>query len=342
MKAVYFEQHGGTDVLKYGERPVPEISENEVMVRLKAASVNHLDIWVRQGMPAIPIALPHISGCEGSGIVESVGSSVHNVHPGDCVIVAPGIPCGRCRFCASGWDSACPEYRMVGFQADGCFAEFVKAPVTNIIPISKKFSFEEWASVPLVFLTAWHMLITRAELKPGETVLVQAAGSGIGIAAIQVARTAGARVVATAGTDEKLKKARALGAHEGINYKREDVAKRVLEITEGRGADIVFEHVGPETWESSMKSLSKLGRVVTCGATSGPKIEIDLRFLFMRQTSILGSYMGGRAELDRVLELFRLGELKPVVDKTFPLKETREAQEYMLERKNFGKIVVRI
>lgn len=342
MKAVYFEKHGDVDVLQYGERPNPQISDTEVLVRLRTASINHLDIWVRQGMPGVPIPLPHILGNEGAGEVEAVGKSVRNVKPGDRVLVAPGLSCGECRYCTSGWDSACAQYKLIGFQVDGCYAEWVKAPSRNVIPISKKFSFEEWASIPLVFITAWHMLITRAQLKPGETVLVQAGGSGIGIAAIQIAKLSGATVITTAGSEDKLKKAKGLGADYGINYKNEDVPKRVHEITHGKGADVVFEHVGPETWEGSLKSLAKLGRLVTCGATSGPKVEIDLRFLFMRQFSILGSYMGGRHELDRVLDLMESGKLKPVVDKIFALKDAREAQKYMLDRKNFGKIVLKI
>ncbi len=342
MKAVYFDTHGGVDVLKYGDRPDPVISDNEVLVRLKAASINHLDIWVRQGLPGIPIPLPHILGNEGAGEVAAVGKNVKHVKPGDRVLVTPGLNCGECTYCSAGWDSACPQYKLTGFQVDGCYAELVKAPAHNILPISKKFSFEEWASIPLVFITAYHMLFTRAGLKTGETVLVQAGGSGIGIAAIQLAKQAGARVITTAGSDEKLAKAKSLGADFGINYKKEDTAKRVLDITGGKGVDVVFEHIGPETWDASMKCLGKLGRLVTCGATSGPKVEIDLRFLYMKQLTILGSYMGGRRELDKALALFEAGKLKPVVDKIFPLKDARAAHEYMLDRKNFGKIVLTV
>ena len=342
MKAVYFDQHGNVDILQYGDRPDPVLGEGEVLVRLRASSINHLDIWVRQGLPGIQIPLPHILGNEGAGEVAAVGKGVTQVKVGDNVLVTPGISCGECTACASGWDSACPQYKLIGFQIDGTNAEFVKAPARNVIPISKKLSFEEWASIPLVFITAWHMLITRAQLKPGETVLVQAGGSGIGIAAIQIAKLTGAEVITTAGSDEKLKRAKSLGADYGIDYKQEDVAKRVHEITKGKGADVVFEHVGPETWGSSMKSLAKLGRLVTCGATSGPKVEIDLRFLYMRQFTIMGSYMGSRFELDRILELVEAGKLKPVIDKIFALKDAKAAHEYMLNRKNFGKIMLKI
>lgn len=342
MKAVFFETHGDPDVLEFGERPDPKIFDNEVLVRVKACALNHLDIWTRQGMPGVSIPLPHILGCDSAGVVESIGRSVKHVKPGDPVVIAPGLPCGTCSYCASGWDSMCPEYRIMGFQVDGGYAELVKAPSQNILPISKKLSFEEWASIPLVFLTAWHMLLTRAGLKPGETVLVQAAGSGVGIAAIQVAKLTGASVIATAGSDPKLKKARELGADHTVNYSKEDVAEKVREITKGKGVDVVFEHVGPATWDGSMKSLGKLGRLVTCGATSGPKVELDLRFLFMRQYAILGSYMGGRAELVRVLEEVEAGKLRPVIDKVFALKDARAAHVHMLDRKNFGKIVLKV
>ncbi|MBI4970781.1 MAG: zinc-binding dehydrogenase [Candidatus Omnitrophica bacterium] len=342
MKAVYFDHHGDVNVLQYGDRPDPVVGERDVLVRLKAASINHLDIWVRQGMPGVTIPLPHILGNEGAGEVAAVGKLVTHVKPGDHVLVAPGMCCGECDYCAEGWDSACAQYKLIGYQIDGCYAELVKAPARNVIPISNKLSFKEWASIPLVFITAWHMLITRAKLQPGETVLIQAAGSGIGIAATQIAKLTGATVIATAGSDEKLKRAKSLGADYGINYSKEDTAEKVRDITKDHGVHVVFEHVGPATWPSSMKSLAKLGRLVTCGATSGAKVELDLRFLFSRQFTILGSYMGGRFELDKVLELIEAGKLKPVIDKTFPLKDARAAHEHMLDRKNFGKIVLEI
>lgn len=342
MKAVVFYEHGGVDKLKYTDVPAPEISPFEVLVRVRACALNHLDIWVRQGMPGVRIPLPHIPGCETAGEVSRVGTQVKGINVGDRVLVAPGICCGRCHFCLSNWDSLCSEYKIMGYQVDGGYAEFVKAPWENIIHISDRLSLEEWASIQLVFLTAWHMLVTRANLKVGETVLVHAAGSGVGSAAIQVAKLLGARVIATAGNAEKLDKAKELGADDVINYTKEDFPTVVKQLTNQRGVDVVFEHIGPETWQKSLASLSKGGRLVICGATSGPTVEVDLRFLFVKQLSIFGSYMGSRKELFDVLKLVEEGKLKPVIDTTFPLKDAAKAQQHMLDRKQFGKIVLAI
>ncbi|MGR3310775.1 MAG: zinc-binding dehydrogenase [Candidatus Brocadiales bacterium] len=340
MKAVVFYEHGGLDKLKYTDVPEPEISPFEALVRVRACALNHLDIWCRQGMPGIRIPLPHISGCETAGEISKVGAQVKDINVGDRVLVAPGICCGRCHYCLSGWDSLCNEYKIIGYQVDGGYAEFVKAPCENIIRISDRLSFEEWAAVPLAFLTAWHMLGTRANLKVGEAVLVHAAGSGIGSAAIQVAKLLGARVIATAGSAKKLDKAKELGADDVVDYTKEDFSKVVKQLTNQKGVDVVFEHIGPETWQKSLASLSKGGRLVTCGATSGPIVEVDLRFLFVKQLSILGSYMGSRKELLDVLKLIEEGKLKPVIDTIFPLKDAVKAQECMLDRKQFGKIVL--
>ena len=340
MKAVVFEQHGGIDRLKLAEIAVPKIRPHEVLVRVRACALNHLDIWVRQGIPGVSIPLPHVLGCESSGVVEEFGGKVTGIAKGQRVLIAPGLCCGSCSYCQKGWDSACDEYKIMGYQVDGGYAEFVKCPAENIIPISEKWSFEEWASVPLVFLTAWHMLVTRAGLQPGETALVHAAGSGIGIAAIQVAKMLGAKVFATARGEEKLAMAKSLGADHVMDYGKEDFAHAVRRLTGGKGVDVVFEHIGPETWEKSLASLSKMGRLVTCGATSGPMVAMDLRFLFVRQLSILGCYMGGRKELTEVLKLVEAGKLKPVVDKVFPLDQAAAAQQRMLDRQNFGKIVL--
>jgi len=341
MKAIQFDQHGTPDVLQLKDVPQPSLGPHDVEIKLHASGLNHLDIWVRQGLPGITIPLPHTLGCDGAGEVTRVGSAVKKIQPGLRAVVSPGMSCLRCEYCASGWDSLCPEYRMLGFQVDGTYAEYVKAPEANIIPVSDQWSFEEWAAAPLVFLTAWHMLMTRAGLKTGETVLIQAAGSGVGSAAIQIAKLSGARVITTCGQDWKVEKAQALGADLVIQYQKEDVAKQVSEFTDGRGADVVFEHIGPDTWQQSLASLAKGGRLVTCGATSGPEVKIDLRFLFMRQQNILGSYMGGKKELLDVIKLLDAGKLQPIVDKTFPLKDARKAHEHMLGRNHFGKIVLK-
>lgn len=340
MKATVITSHGGLEVFQYTERPTPTVGPKDVLVRVKACALNHLDIWTRQGMPGVAIPMPHILGCDVAGIVERVGERVRNVKVGQRVIIAPGQPCGKCAWCKRGRDSLCREFRILGFQTDGGYAEYVAAESRHVIPISGKWSFEEWAAVPLVFLTAWHMLMTRAGLQRGETVLIQAAGSGVGSAAIQIARWAGARVITTAGSDAKLQRAKALGAHEAINYTAEDVTERVKALTDGRGADVSFEHIGPQTWNASLKSLGRGGRLVTCGATTGPKVELDLRFFYTRELSVAGCYMGGRQELERVLKLVAAGKLKPVVDSVFPLRDAAKAHEKMLSRDHFGKIIL--
>lgn len=340
MRAVFFREHGGVEKLEYGYLPEPTPGPGEVLVRVKACALNHLDIWTRQGMPGVKIPLPHILGCDIAGEVAKLGHGVRGISIGKKVVVAPGISCGHCPSCRTGWDSLCREYKIMGLQVNGGYAEYVKAPARNLIPVSKKRTLEEWAAVPLVFLTAWHMLVTRAGLKKGETVLIHAAGSGVGSAAIQVAKYLGAKVFTTVGSDEKIKRAKALGADEVINYEKKDFSLEVKRLNRGRGMDVVFEHIGPATFQKSIASLARKGRLVTCGVTSGPLVNLDLRFLFIRQLSIFGSYMGGRQELGKVIRRVERGRFKPVVDQVFPLREAREAHERMLERKNFGKIVL--
>lgn len=342
MKATVFKEHGSVDKLVYTDFTEPEISSSEVLVKVKACGINHLDIWVREGMPGVTLPLPHILGCEIAGEIEGIGCEikVKDLSIGQRVLIAPGISCGKCEFCLSSNDSLCHEFKIMGFQVNGGYAEYAKAPVENIIPISDKLSFEDWAAVPLVFLTAWNMLKTRGNLATGETVLIHAAGSGIGSAAIQIARLSGADVITTVGSDEKLEKARELGANHVINHSKEDFADKVNEFTDGKGVDLVFEHIGPETWEKSMLCLKRGGRIVTCGATSGPTVILDIRFLFAQQLSISGCYMGSRSELLKILNLIESGRLKPVVDSVFPLEDAEAAQTKMLDRKQFGKIVL--
>ncbi|MBI5756512.1 MAG: zinc-binding dehydrogenase [Nitrospirae bacterium] len=342
MKASIFREFGGPEKLVYEDVPVPSIGRDEVLVRVRACALNHLDIWVRQGIPAYKLFLPHISGCDISGVVESVGDDVDitRIKQGGRVIIAPGLSCFKCSYCLSGMDNLCETFRIIGGQVDGGYAEYAKAPAINIIPIPDGISFEEAAAFPLTFLTSWHMLLERARLAPGEDVLIIGAGSGIGTAAVQIAKLAGARVIATAGSDEKLELAKKLGADEIINHSREDFSQRVKEITNGRGVDVVFEHVGHATWDKSMASLAKNGRLITCGATTGPEVKIDLRYVFMRQQTIMGSIMGTRRELLQITNLIGQGKLKPVIDSTYPLSDARKAQERMLNRENFGKIIL--
>jgi len=309
---------------------------------VRACALNHLDLWLRRGLPSMEIPLPHIPGSDIAGEVAKVGEGVARVKPGERVLLAPGISCGQCEACLAGRDNFCRDYTLFGAGVDGGCAEYVVSPAVNVIPIPAKLTFEEAAAIPLVFLTAWHMLITRAQLRPGETVLVLGAGSGVGSAAIQIAKVAGARVIATAGSEAKLQKARELGAGDWIDHSKQDIAQEVKRLTNRRGVDVVFEHVGAATWEKSIRSLAPGGRLVTCGATTGYDGKIDIRYLFTRHLSILGSFMGSKAELYAVLELFERGLLKPVIDRVLPLEKCAEAHSRLENREQFGKIVLKV
>lgn len=342
MKAVVFHEHGGPEKLKYEDRPEPTIKPDEVLLRVKACALNHLDIWIRQGIPAYQIPLPHISGSDVSGLVERVGSLAKDVKIGQKVFVSPGLSCGECPECQAGHDNLCASYGLVGAKTDGGYAEFVAVPGRNIVSIPPSLTFEQAAAFPLVSVTAWHMIVTLAGLGKAETALIMGAGSGVGSMAIQIARYIGARVITTVGSDDKAKKAMVIGADEVINHATEDVAKRVSELTGGRGVDVVIEHIGPEVWEQCLKSLAKGGRLITCGATTGGEAKIDLRLLFSRSLTLKGSYMGTKAELLEVTKLVGSGKLKTVIDHVYPLREARAAQEQMLSRKLFGKLVLTV
>ena len=341
MKAALFRENGGPEVLSYEDIAEPEAGPFDVVVKVRAAALNHLDLWVRKGGPHYKYSFPHITGSEGAGDVVRVGSCVENIKEGDAVLVTPAWSCNRCEFCLNDEEPMCLSYGMLGIARKGCFAEYVAAPAETIYPMPSNLSYEEAASIPLVFLTAWHMLISRARIKPGEDVLVQAAGSGVGIAAIQIAKLYGARVFATASTDEKLQKAKTLGADVLINYKEKDFGEEIRAITGKRGVDVIFEHTGSENWEKNVKSLARRGRLVTCGATSGYQSQIDIRFIYSRGLSILGSYMGSKKDMFEMLHFVRAGKLRPVIDSVFPLSELRKAEEKMQQRNLFGKIIVR-
>ena len=340
MKAVIFRRHGGPEVLEYTDVPDPSAGSGQIVVRVKACALNHLDLWIRQGIPAYRITLPHISGCDVAGIIEHVGVGVTTVKIGDRVVLAPGVSCGQCPWCQSGADNLCASYGIRGAATDGGYAELASARASDAILIPQELSFDVAAAFPLVFLTAWHMLIGRAALRAGERVLVHAAGSGVGHAAIQIAKHVGATVYTTVGADEKIPKAKALGVAVVINYSRENFEERIKALTDGKGVDVVFEHIGPQTWEGSLRLLAKGGRLVTCGATSGPSVPLDLRYVFSRQLSILGSMMGTRAEFQTVAQLVAERTLRPVVDTVVPLREARMAQERMAHREVFGKLVL--
>ena len=342
MKAVVIHQHGDPTVLHYTEVAEPHIRAHEVLVRVRACALNHLDLWVRQGLPGVNFPMPHILGSDVAGEVAKVGSEVTTVHVGQKVVLAPGVSCGKCPACVAGNDNRCRQFTNLGYLIDGGNAEYVRVPEVNCMPYPENLDWAQAAAVPLVFQTAWHMLINRAQLQPGEDVLVLAAGSGVGSAAIQIAKFFGARVIATAGTDEKIAKAKELGADEVIHHGIMPIAKEVKRLTYGRGVDVVFEHVGTATWDNSVKSLADSGRLVTCGATAGFDAQIDLRFLFIRQLSILGSYMGVKSELRTVLKLVAQGRLKPTVDKVFELADCMAAHNYLAKSKQFGKVVLRV
>jgi len=340
MKAVVINKHGGPEVLELTELPDPIINENEVLVRVKACALNHLDVWVRRGLKGVEFPMPHVLGCDIAGVVESVGRLVKNTRPGDEVLLSPGVSCMHCEYCLSERDNQCASYDILGYRANGGYAEYVKAPSVNVLPKPKNLSFEEASSIPLVFLTAWHMLVERVNLRPGETLLVHAAGSGVGSAAIQIGKLLGARVIATAGANAKLDKARSLGADETINYETEDFLDAVRRLTGKRGVDVVFEHTGEGTWDKSIRSLTRGGRLVTCGATSGFNGKLDIRYLFSRQISLVGSYMGSKKELIEVIKFFEDGRLKPVVDRVLALEQAADAHRAIEDRAQFGKVVL--
>jgi 2-desacetyl-2-hydroxyethyl bacteriochlorophyllide A dehydrogenase len=342
MNAVIFREHGGTHKLSYEEFPTPTIGPKEVLVRVKACALNHLDIWIREGNPAYPMPLPHILGSDVAGIVEQVGSHSEGVTVGQRVFISPGMSCWHCEACLAGRDNFCRSYGILGALVHGGYAEYVKVPFRNVLPIPGDLPFEQAAAFPLVSVTASHMLFALAGLQHGETVLIMGAGSGVGMMAVQMAKLAGARVITTVGSEDKIPKAVALGADAVINHATEAVAERVRQLTERRGVDVVIEHIGPEVWDACMESLAKGGRLITCGATTGGDVTLNLRAVFSRQLTIKGSYMGTRAELVKAAELVGRGRLIPVIDRTFPLQEARAAHDLMLRREFFGKIVLTV
>ena len=338
MKAIRIHEFGGPEVLRYEDVPDPKPRNDQVLVRVRACAMNHLDLWVRKGLPGVN--LPHIPGSDAAGEIVEVGEYVTGLKPGQRVLIAPMHFCNHCAKCVAGLQNQCPEFTVLGNAVDGGDCELMAVPAVNAIPIPDNLDFNQAASVPLVFLTAWHMLVGRAGIRPGQTVLVLGANSGVGIAAIQIAKLFHARVITTAGDEQKMQKARELGADYVINHYQQKISEEVRRITNKEGCDIVLEHVGAATWEESMKALKPGGTLVTCGATSGPQVGIELRFLFTRHLSLLGSYMGTMGELHEVLGHVFAGRLKPVVDRVFPLSDAHAAHEYMEKSQMFGKIVM--
>ena len=338
MKAVRIHQFGGPEVLSYEDIPDPQPRQDQVLVRVRACALNHLDLWARKGVTLSK--LPRIPGSDIAGEVVEVGEYVGGFSAGQRVMVAPMHFCGHCAKCVAGLQNQCREFTVLGNGVDGGDCELIAVPAANVIPIPDSLDFNQAASLPLVFVTAWHMLVGRAGVRAGQTVLVLGASSGVGIAAIQIAKLFHCRVIATAGSDAKLEKARALGADYGVDHYKQKISDEVRRITNKEGVDLVVEHVGAATWNESVRSLKSGGTLVTCGATTGPEVGIDLRHLFARQLSLLGSYMGTMGELHEVLGHVFAGRLKPVVDRTFPLAEICAAHEYLEKSAMFGKIVV--
>jgi NADPH:quinone reductase-like Zn-dependent oxidoreductase len=340
MKAVRIHQFGGPDVLRYEEIPDPKPRKDQVLVRVRACALNHLDLWVRNGLPGVN--LPHILGSDIAGEIAEVGEYISDFKPGQRVIVAPMSFCNHCSRCVAGLQNQCRQFTVYGNAIDGGNCELIAVPAVNVIPIPDSLDFVQAASVPLVFVTAWHMLTGRAGILAGQSVLIIGANSGVGTAAIQIAKMLHCRVITTAGDERKMQKARELGADFVINHYQQKIAQEVRTITKGEGVDIVFEHVGPATFQESMRSLKAGGTLVTCGATTGPKVDLELRFLFSRNLSVLGSYMGTMSELNEVLGHVFAGRLKPVVDRVFSLQEIRAAHEHLEKSQMFGKVVLTI
>jgi NADPH:quinone reductase-like Zn-dependent oxidoreductase len=340
MQAVHFAEHGDADVLEYGEVPVPEVGRDEVRVDVKAGALNHLDVWTRRGLPGIDLEMPHVPGSDAAGVVREVGPDVTRFEPGDHVTVTAGVACGDCEFCRHGDPSMCVSFHIIGEHVPGVHAEEFAVPEANLVPVPEGVDWTVAGSASLVFGTAWRMLVDRADLGPGESVLVLGASGGVGHAAVQIADYLGAEVFATASTEEKLAAAAELGADHTIDYEAEDFAGEIRSLTDGRGVDVVVDHVGAATWRDSLASLAKGGRLVTCGATTGPNPETDINRIFWNQLAVIGSTMATPGQVDDVLELVWDGTFEPRIREVLPMSEATRAHELLENRDGFGKVVV--
>ena len=343
MKAIAFTEQGDIDVLKYQDRPAPTLGPDEILVKVKSCAVNYLDIHARRDRPEIKQKLeqtgtPHILGSDIAGEITDIPADHPQLNIGDRVLFAPCIPCGICSDCINGYENLCNTQQLLGFQIDGGYAEFVKAPTKNAIRIADELSFVEASALPIAYLTAWHMLITRAQLRAGEDVLILGAGGSVGSAGLQIAKLVGARIFATASTDEKLARAKHFGADVTINYSQVNFSEVILEETEGRGVNVVLEHVGTATWDKSINSLAKNGRLVSCGVTTGNMGEINIRKMYQKQLTIMGSALGTATELRTLVHLAEQKKLVPIIDRTLPLDRATEAHQLLESRKNFGKV----
>ena len=339
MKAIVLREHGGPEVLRAEELPTPEPGPGEVRVQIRAVALNHLDLWVRRGGPAFHLEYPHRLGAEIAGTIDAVGPGV-SLEVGSKAVVQPGLSCMRCHACLDGRDNLCRHYKLLGENAQGGYAEYIVVPAVNIAPYPERLDFAHAAASILTFMTAWQMVAEKARVQPGDTVLVHGAGSGVGVAAIQIAKLFGGRVIATAGSDHKLTHAKELGADAVINYKTTDFAAECRAQTMKRGVDVVIEHVGGEVFEKSIKAVRNGGRIVTCGATAGFHPNIDLRHIFFRQIEVLGSTMSSKADLLTVLGHIQAGRLEPVVYEKLPLDRAADAHRVLEDRAAFGKLVL--
>lgn len=340
MKAAIFREHGGPEKLLYEEVKDPVLGSAEVLVRVKACGLNHVDLLLLDGRFPPPEGLPHINGCEVAGTIAQVGGAVQGLAREQRVVIFPGFSCGRCEYCLRGERTVCIRYGYLGAHRDGGYAELVKAPAENIVPLPDAVSFRDGAAVPLAFLTAWHALVAQAVLRPGQTVLVHAAGSGVGSAAIQIAKLCEARVITTVGSDDKIDFALSLGADAVVNYRRQDFVEEAKRWTDKRGVDVAIEHIGAETFERSIYCLTRLGKLVTIGSHESHWARMDLRHVYSKNLRVIGTNLGTLPELHTVLSYMGRGRLKAVVDRVFPLPEARAAAQYLQDRKNRGKLLL--
>jgi NADPH:quinone reductase-like Zn-dependent oxidoreductase len=340
MKAAYFAEHGGSDKIVYGDYRDPAPAAGEAVVRVRACALNQVDMLLLDGRFPPPEGLPHVNGCEVAGTVEALGAGVAGLKTGQRVIVFPGLSCGACEFCLRGERTLCLRYGYIGAHRDGGYAELVRVPAASCLPLADALDFPAAAALPLAFLTSWHALLVKADVKPGQTVLVHAAGSGVGSAAIQIARLCGARVMATVGSDDKIEFARALGAEHVVNYRTQDFVEETKKWTNKRGVDVVVEHIGGETFERSTYALTRLGTLISIGSHDTHWGRLDLRHVYSKNLRIVGTNLGSIVELRVLLDYVLDGRLRPVIDRAFPLKDTRAAVQHVLDRKNKGKVLL--
>jgi NADPH:quinone reductase-like Zn-dependent oxidoreductase len=343
LRALTLTAIGGLENLQVQDVPTPAVTAgDDVLVRLHAAALNRLDLWVVGGLPGLKHTFPHVMGADGAGIVAEIGSAVTRFRPGDRVLVNPGVSCGHCDWCLAGEQSLCPEFQVLGEHRNGTISEYLVVPERNLAVVPPMMTWAEAAAFSLATITAWRMLITRAKLRPGETVLIWGIGGGVALAALKIAKESGARVIATSSSDEKLARAQALGADVIFNHARVDVAKEVRDLTGRGGVEVVVDSIGAKTWEQSLRCLARMGRLVTCGGTSGPIVTTDVRKLFWYQWSILGATMGSDADFRAVTRLAAAGRLRPEIDQTFPLAEAPQAYRRLSEGAQFGKIIIEV